>query len=357
MSLSRDERLEHAARRLVQAQDKTFTSEDRKMLEQWLEQDPANRKAFEEMNDVWAHLGVLEPAFAPEEKNDPRTVLTHQSEAWCGPERKTALKDLFNRFFKPNRKMAVACLSMALLVLCCLPVFKMNSVEPIETFFSYRTTTGEQKTVTLSDGSILRMNVSSAVSVCMSKNYRRVKMNNGEVFFTVKPDQDRPFEVRTSKGLVRVLGTAFNVKTRKGMVAVDVDHGKVQVKSEPKGPGDMRVRKVTLLSGQGADLDSTGRLKPVRSSNIEQVLAWQNHQVVFKNTPVSSVLRELSLYHNVNIKLALEDLGNKRVTGTFDMHNLEQTLKIIVTAASLKMEKDTNGTITLSGEPVVKGEL
>lgn len=152
-------------------------------------------------------------------------------------------------------------------------------------------------------------------------------MNNGEVFFIVKPDYSRPFEVRTYRGLVR---------------------------SAAKGSGDMRVRALTLLSGQGADIDSTGRLAPVHTSNIQQVLAWQQHQVVFKNTPVSSVLQELALYHKVNIKLALEDLGKKRVTGTFDMHNLEQTLRIIVTAASLQMKNGTSGTITLSGEPVVK---
>ncbi len=350
MSLSRDDHLERAARWLVQAQDKAFTSEDRKMLEMWLEEEPANRKAFEAMSDVWEHLGVVEPVFAPEEKYAPRAVLTPQRKA----ERKTNLKALFNLFFKPNKKMAVACISLAMLVLFCLPVFKMYFAEPVEIFHPYSTATGEQKNVTLSDGSILQMNVSSSISVCMSKGYRRVEMNNGEVFFTVTPDSGRPFEVRTSTGLVRVLGTAFNVRDRKGRVAVDVDHGKVQVQSAPKGAGDKRVRALTLRSGQGANIDSSGRLAPVRISNIQQVLAWQQQQAVFKNTSVSSVLQELALYHNVNIKLALKELGQKRVTGTFDMHNLEQTLRLIVTAASLQMEKDTNGTITLSGEPVIK---
>ncbi|WP_419657186.1 FecR family protein [Desulfosarcina variabilis] len=350
MSLSQDDRLKHAARWLVQAKDKSFTSEDRKMLEMWLDEDPANRKAFEEMSDVWEHLGVVEPVFAPEKKYAPRAVLTHQREA----ERKTSLKALFNLFFKPKKKLAVACISMAILVLFCLPVIKMHFVEPVETFHPYSTATGEQKTVTLSDGSILKMNVSSSVLVHMTKAYRRVEMNNGEIFFIVKPDSRRPFEVHTSKGLVRVLGTAFNVKDRKGGMAVDVDHGKVQVQSVPKGPEDRRVRALTLLAGHGADIDSTGRLDPVRTSNIQQVLAWQQHQVVFKNTPLSSVLQELALYHKANIKLASEELGQKRITGTFDMLNLEQTLGIIATAASLQMKKDTSGTITLSGEPVVK---
>ncbi len=345
MSLSRDDRLKQAACWLVQAQDNAFTSEGRKMLEIWLEQDPANRKAFEEMSDVWAHVGVVEPVFAPEDKYNSRETLSQRDS-----EKKTGLKAWFNLFFKPNKKLVVACISMAILALFCLPTIKMYFVKPVKTFHPYSTATGEKKTVTLNDGSILKMNVSSSISVCMSKKYRRVEMNDGEVFFTVKPDPDRPFEVYTSNGLVRVLGTAFNVKDRKGRVAVDVDHGKVQVRDAPKGPGDMRVRTLTLFTGQGADIDSTGRLDPVRTSNIQQVLAWQRHQVVFKNTLLSSVLQELALYHNVNIKLAFEDLGQKRITGTFDIRNLEQTLKIIATAASLQMKKDTSGTITLFGE-------
>ncbi|MCG8552245.1 MAG: FecR domain-containing protein [Desulfobacterales bacterium] len=350
MSLSWDDRLKHAARRLIQAQDKDFTSEDRKMLEKWLEEDPANRKAFEQMSDVWEHVGAVAPVFSSEEKYAPRAVLTGRRKA----ERKISPKALLNLFFRPNKKPAAAFISLVILVLFCLPVIKTQFVEPVKIFHAYTTATGEQKTVTLNDGSMLKMNVSSSISVCMTKGYRQVQMNNGEIFFTVKSDPGRPFEVRTSKGLVRVLGTAFNVKARKGLVAVDVDHGKVQVQNAPKGPGDMRLRTVTLRSGQGADIDSTGRVAPVRTSNIQQVLAWQQHQLVFKNTPLSSVLQELALYHKVNIKLALKDLGQKRVTGTFDMHNLEQTLRIIATAASLQMEKDTSGAITLSGEPVVK---
>ena len=214
-------------------------------------------KRFEQMRDVWEHLGVVEPNFSPEEEYAYRAELTRQREA----ERKISLKALFNLFFKPDKKLAAAFICLAILVLFCLPVIKLYSVDPVDTFYSYNTATGEQKNVTLSDGSVLKMNVSSSISVYMGKGYRRVQMNNGEVFFNVKPDPERPFEVRTSKGVVRVIGTAFNVRDRKGQVAVDVDRGKVRVQNSPKGAGDMRVRVVTLLSGQGADLDSTGRFR------------------------------------------------------------------------------------------------
>ena len=343
--------MECAARWWVQSQDKNFSTADQKKLATWLAENPTNRQAFEEMNELWQHVGAVELAFTGE-KN---TLEIQQAVKCFEPTTKSGLKNWFYQFFDTHKKVSSAVV-MTMLVLICLPFLNLTFFEQPEKAYAYSTATGEQKTITLSDGSVLNINVSSALTVQMGKKTRQVILSEGEVFFTVKPDSKRPFEVRTSQGLVRVLGTAFNIKNRKGLVAVDVDHGKVQVWDAPKGSGDMRIKALTLVSGQGADIDVSGRLAPVRTSSIQQVLAWQQ-QVVFNNTPVSNVLQELALYHNVNIKLAFKELGQKRVTGTFDMNNLEQTLKVIVTAASLHMKKDTNGTITLSGQPVVKSRL
>jgi transmembrane sensor len=181
----------------------------------------------------------------------------------------------------------------------------------------------------------------------MSNRWRQVEMSEGEVFFVVAADTNRPFEVRTPNGLVRVLGTAFNVKSRSGRVAVDVERGQVLVKDAPKGPGDMRAGGVTLVAGQGVDINPSGRLSRLRPSDMKQVLAWQNRQAFFKNTPLRQVLRELELYHNVRVKLAFPELESKGITGTFDMRDLDQTLEVIMAAASLNARREADGTITL----------
>jgi len=350
--MSSDDHMERAARWLARSQDKSFSDADQQDLAAWLAEDPTNRQAFEEMNELWRQVGALEPAFADELDTTEMPQVAKDFDT----ETKSDHKNRFFHFFETRKKMSLAAV-MAMLVLLCLPVLNLTFFEQRGKVYVYSTATGEQKTITLNDGSVLSINVSSAFTVQMGKSSRRVVLNEGEVFFNVKPDPKRPFEVRTSKGLVRVLGTAFNVKNRKGVMAVDVDHGKVQVRDVPKAAGDRRVRALTLLSGQGADIDAGGHLAPIRTSCMEQVLAWRDHRVVFKKTPVSNVLQELALYHNADIKLAFDALGQKRVTGTFDMQNLEQTLRIIATAASLQIKKDTNGTITLSGRPVVKTRL
>ena len=335
MNISKNDRLEQAARWLVRSRDRDFTLEDKKQMSAWLDKDPANREAFEEMREAWKRIGVLTPVFAP--------ISIHPYKA----KRFARVKAVLSRFVEPKNRVAIAVAAMAVLVLLCLPVSRTYLYKQAETVYAYKTMIGEQKTLTLGDGSVLKMNVKSALSVRMSNKRRQVEMSEGEVFFVVSADTNRPFEVRTPNGLVRVLGTAFNVKSRSGRVAVDVERGHVLVRDAPKGPGDMRAGGVTLVAGQGVDIDPSGRLSRLRPSDMKQVLAWQNRQAFFKNTPLGEVLRELELYHDVRVKLAFPELESKGITGTFDMRDLNQTLEVIMAAASLQAETKADGIITL----------
>ncbi|MBW1927282.1 MAG: FecR domain-containing protein [Deltaproteobacteria bacterium] len=335
MNIAKDQRLEQAARWLVRSQDKDFTPEDKKQMTAWLNEAPANREAFEEMCETWEHMGVLTPVLAP------ISIHPYKAKKYAG------VKAILSRFKESKNRVAVAVAAMAVLVLLCLPVFRTYFFQQAETIHAYKTMIGEQKILTLSDGSILKMNVRSALSVRMSSLLRQVELNEGEIFFAVAVDPDRPFEVRIPNGLIRVLGTAFNVKSRSGRVAVDVERGRVLVKDAPKGTGDMRAGRVTLAAGQGVDIDPSGHLSRLRPSDMKQVLAWQNRQAVFKNTPLEQVLRELELYHDVRVKLACPELEAKGITGTFDMRDLDQTLEVIMAATSLQAERQADGTITL----------
>jgi transmembrane sensor len=109
----------------------------------------------------------------------------------------------------------------------------------------------------------------------------------------------------------------------------------------------MRAGGVTLVAGQGVDIDPSGRLSRLRLSDMKQVLAWQNRQAVFKNTPLGEVLRELELYHDVRVKLAFPGLESKGITGRFDIGNLDQTLEVIMAAASLNTQREADGIIVL----------
>lgn len=347
----RNKRLEQAARWLARSKDKDFSPDDRKMLTAWLEEDPANRSAFEEIGGIWAQVGAVEHLFAAENENECRDGLV----AGSGLEQPKIGKGLpfLSGIFAGNMRLAAAGIAVALLILLCLPMIKGRSSEPKGSVTTYTTAKGEQKSVTLRDGSVLEMNVGSEISVYMSDALRRVEMSEGEVFFEVSRNPARPFEVILPTGRVRVLGTGFNVKSRAGNVAVDVEYGRVRVEDNPISPREAHNKNIILTAEQGVDITPSGRLTNLRPSRIKQVLAWQRGQMVFENTPVGQVLDELALYHHVKIRLVADGLEEKGITGTFDMRDLDRTLSIIALATSLTIEQEIDGTIKLYGGTVV----
>src|SRR5262249_3999796 len=91
------------------------------------------------------------------------------------------------------------------------------------------TAAGEQKTVTLKDGSKVVMNESSRIHVSLSSAERVIELRAGEAIFDVARDPGRPFRVHTTSAVVRAVGTRFNVHKLESGTVVSVLDGRVQV--------------------------------------------------------------------------------------------------------------------------------
>ncbi len=331
MSASQEDRLERAANWFVLSRDSDFTPAQRTEMEAWLEQDPANRQAFAEICQTWTSVDDLQQVYASR-PNMANMLISGQA----------GKRSFFSWLFGPQGRCAVA---LALLLILCLPLIQeLISVPNIQ---EYSTRTGEQKDITLEDGSLLQMNVATRLTVKMDRAIRRVTLGQGEVFFNVASDPQRPFEVITPGGMVRVLGTAFNIKARNGEVAIDVKQGRVKVADAPSSRrGKIQAHQVVLVADQGVNIGSNGRLMALRPSRIEEVLAWQQGKVTFKNTPVAKVLKELEMYHQVTIEFPATT-GNRTISGAFYMRDLKQALSLICLAASLQIKIKSNTYIVL----------
>lgn len=164
---------------------------------------------------------------------------------------------------------------------------------------------GEQREITLPDGSAVTLNAGSSLSWRRSFAWlpgvpataRAVKLQ-GEAFFSVTPGV-RPFRVQTEGVDVRVLGTRFNVRARvPGSVRVDVEEGRVQVTP------DADARSLILRAGEAATLDAdSGSLTP-STVDLPRVGAWRSGGLVLENEPLIRVLTELSLRYDTPVTLA-----------------------------------------------------
>jgi transmembrane sensor len=89
-------------------------------------------------------------------------------------------------------------------------------IKPLGYYFAdYSTSPGQQRQITLADGSQITLNTDSAISVDFDPQQRRIRLIAGEAYFTIAPDNGRPFVVTTDEGEVQALGTAFDITCKR----------------------------------------------------------------------------------------------------------------------------------------------
>lgn len=183
----------------------------------------------------------------------------------------------------------------------------------------YSTATAETREITLSDGSRLTLAPQSAINVSFNGRLRQVTLMQGEVFFDVVHDPQKPFEVRSDDTVVRVLGTAFDVARSQDGLAVEVRDGTVGVNKEHR-----------LTAGQRLWLDRQSGKATQSSVAPSEVAGWINGAQFFENVSVAQVVEQLERYQRGWIVINDPALANKRVTGLYDMRDTRHALQALV---------------------------
>ncbi|MCK5649972.1 MAG: FecR domain-containing protein, partial [Gemmatimonadetes bacterium] len=215
----------------------TASSFEEERLKRW-RSSPENEAHYLETVRVW-------DLTAPEEAEGPaappvdailRIADARTSSAPAALRRDPPRTSTPKRSIRPQRRlswgMALAA-GMAAVAIGLQAVGDSSGTGPVAT---YATGVGESRTVTLGDGSFVRLAPDSRLRAWSTVASRRVALS-GRAFFAVSHDSDRPFTVETEAGVVRVLGTRFelsqsqqNLRTVvvEGRVAVSNDNGAVE---------------------------------------------------------------------------------------------------------------------------------
>ncbi len=168
------------------------------------------------------------------------------------------------------------------------PQVKMNSAEA----------TVSIEKIQLVDGSVVDLNVGSSLEYPeeFDGDTRTVKLN-GEAFFNVAKDADKPFVIQTSQLQIRVLGTSFNVKANSlnGHEVVTVSTGKVEVIHGTE--------KVILVKGEVADFDVANNRLVKKGSSDVNYKSWKTRIIEFDNTGLLEVFSTIENVYNVSISV------------------------------------------------------
>lgn len=205
---------------------------------------------------------------------------------------------------------------------------KQPTTEIIESanpaFYELITQKGERKTFPLGDGTIVYLNSGSKLIYpkVFSESSREVELA-GEAYFSVMPDKERPFIVKSGKMNTEVTGTEFNVRYRNKKVKVVVAKGSVKTFAGSSN------QSVDLQKGQMISFSELrGFSSPVKV-NLNHQLAWRNNQFSFEHTPLREVMDEIERYYNLDVAYKDESIKNKQLTGVFASDSLDQILSVI----------------------------
>ena len=228
----------------------------------------------------------------------------------------------------------------------------------------YVTAIGEQRVFTLRDGSTVHLNTRSELVVRFDQHQRRIDLVEGEAYFVVAKDPDRPFQVYGGDTVFSALGTRFNVRVWEDRAQVTVVEGRVAVLAEsqeranlipandearpvrvPKSSGPIvaDAQTVQLTAGEQANIVGTG-IEQNESANLEQVTAWTSRRLVFDAEPLSSVLEEFNRYSHDTVRVEDPELSALEISGTFDLGDVESLLESLQAIRRVEVVRETEDT-------------
>lgn len=179
---------------------------------------------------------------------------------------------------------------------------------------------GEYKVI-LSDGTEVYMNSASELRypIAFGKEERKVYLS-GEAYFKVKKETDRPFIVCADAVKIRVYGTSFNVNTHlAGKIQTVLVEGAIGVSGNNK--------EYRMQPSQLAEFDGEGHLKQLREVNVKPYVAWHQGLFLFEEQSLEEILTTLSLWYDVDIFYASQEVKNLHFTGF--MQRYEQIDRIL----------------------------
>lgn len=200
----------------------------------------------------------------------------------------------------------------------------------------------EKASIIFSDGTEVILNASSSLRFPkkFNESVREIYLN-GEAYFNVSSNPNRPFIVHTQDAVVQVLGTKFNVQAWSEDVRSDivVREGKVSVSSTSElSEGD----GVILTAGEFTKVNKGMSPTQPQQVDAENYLLWTEGGLHFDQTPLQDVIRNIERRFQVDIIVHDEELLMIPFTSTFYKADLDEILTVIAASVNLEYLRDDN---------------
>nr|WP_256669750.1 FecR family protein [Pseudomonas sp. BC115LW] len=279
------------------------SSGDQATFSHWLQADPAHAEAYAQAQVIWELSEVPARTLADEDALALQGYLNAMNRA-----RRSSVR----------RWSGGLALAASLLLMVSMGAGWQPSRWFDDLGADYVSAPGQVRSVTLADQSVITLDADSAIAVDFSGGERHVEVRRGAAFFSVSHTGE-PFVVDANRGEARVLGTQFEVRLQPMGAQVSVLSGRVGV-TPAKGAEQQ------VLGADQQVAYSAGHARALQAIDAQAQLAWRQGWLNYYKAPLADVVQDLRRYYPGRILLLNDELGARRISGSFPSHDPQAVL-------------------------------
>ena len=315
------------------------TASDAKAVQEWLAEDPAHALLLDDLRLIKRVIADK----APHSGTDA---------AWAKAVK--ALKVARAPRPRGSRRLLVAALAAAAVVIALIGGAGVAGLGGLggllrrtPQWTEYATAAAQRMVIRLQDGT--QVTIAPKSRVRYTADYATAHRDlylDGEAYFQVAPDSQRPLRVHTTRSVTEDLGTAFVVRAYdQTATEVVVAEGRVALwradtTAAARGPRPNAPPSALVLGVRDLGrLDPSGVVTLRRRVDVGRYLAWTRGVLTFDGTPLGDVVLTLERWYNVEIRLAESALAGRRLTATLQNEPIDLVLQRIALTLGLRVER------------------
>jgi transmembrane sensor len=305
------------------------SNEELKQFDAWLSASDINREVYGEMKSEWEDVEQPRKAIDEDELIEKIWDQSNSSRKYNFHSNR---KQRWNQLFKVAASLSLIAIFYFLL--------RTNPADLTVDQVSYRQVekkniSGQKSTIHLSDGTVVWLNAESTLSYAkpFKKDLREVTLN-GEAYFEVARDANRPFVVHIQGTQVHALGTAFNISSfnKDAKKVIALTEGKIRIIH-----GDV---SQVLNSGWIAEIDKNLNQIESYEGNVFDAIAWTKNILLYKNASGKEIFARLQSWYGIHIKIEGKPDKALKFTGSFNNEYLKNVLENLVVEDKMSYEID-----------------
>jgi ferric-dicitrate binding protein FerR (iron transport regulator) len=243
------------------------------------------------------------------------------------------------KWLRPWMKIAASLLLVAATGLLALQL--LNRRQMVATDY------GEKRTITLPDHSVVILNANSSLHYAdkWDTTTPREVWLEGEAFFDVahinkdtqhvKPHQR--FIVHSDGITIEVLGTSFNVKSRRGKTNIGLITGKIKV--ENSGNSDRPA--IVMLPGDYVEYGGKSLLSNQKLERPEKLKDWTRKEIIFTDAALGEIIETLQDNYGYTVETNNDQIRQLKIEGEINVANVDELLTVISTTLNVKVNKSS----------------